>query len=75
MRAVLPLLVTTGFVVVLASACPPPATRTTPVSIAFEPKVGAQDLKCGVAIDQLGTTPGPVQLADLRMYISGLKIG
>jgi uncharacterized repeat protein (TIGR04052 family) len=50
------------------------AGRTQPVDIRFAAVAGAARVACGQPIEGLGTTAQTAQLADLRFYVSDVKL-
>lgn len=61
-------------VAVAPTAAPVVESLQQPITINFAMKVGDQDAKCGVTYEGLGTSGSPVEINDMRFYVSNVRL-
>jgi uncharacterized repeat protein (TIGR04052 family) len=60
--------------VVAPTAAPAAAPVPQPITINFAMKVGDQDASCGKSYAELGTSGSPVEINDMRFYVSNVRL-
>ncbi len=57
-----------------ATEVPAAASMPQPITINFAMKVGDQDAACGKSYGELGTSGSPVEINDMRFYVSNVRL-